>query len=93
MATEFQRRKCTKQERLTKTTFLAILRDTGSALEEYFNGLEEDQWEIISFNSVTRDVCVRVENGVTNESNPITHSVTLPSISPSGGTFRTAGGF
>jgi len=89
MSTEFNRRQCTKQERLSKVTVLAMLRDTGTGLETYFENMDIDQWEIVSFDSLTRNVCISVDNGLAGV--PILNSITLPTLSASTDTFKTAG--
>jgi len=51
------RRGCTNNQRLSKATFLAMLPDSA---KEYFEGLDDDGWTIESFNTSTREACVKL---------------------------------
>lgn len=52
---QFKKRSCTANERLSKATLKAMV--TGGTAD-FFNSLSDDQWNIESFNSMSRNVCV-----------------------------------
>jgi hypothetical protein len=71
MALPIERRACTSTQLIPKATFLTMLgpdpaRNGGvtTATRAYFEGLEDNQWSIISFNTATRDTCVQVTSPV-----------------------------
>lgn len=50
---------CAQNQRLRKETFLAMLPDN---TKSYFEGMPYENWEIYSFNSNTREVCIRIQS-------------------------------
>lgn len=71
----FRRRKCVSQERISKSTVLAMLSE--STQRDFYASLDDDQWSITSFNSTTREVCIDLKN---NNGRVNKLAVTLPSI-------------
>lgn len=72
---EFSRHACQKRHSLRKETLLAMIEPL-SQTHEFFLGIPEIDWEILSFNPVNREVCVEIKQlGQTK-----TMSVTLPPI-------------
>ena len=69
------RQKCYSQERLSKKTLIAMLTE-GSIQRIWFESLDDEQWEITSFDSNTREVCI----DVTTPSGVNHVSVILPQI-------------
>ena len=72
------RRRCHKQDTLSKRTFLAMLEE-GSSTANFFDKLTDDQWSITSFDAQTRQTCVKV----TTDNNTSHLSITLPYLSAS----------
>lgn len=50
------RRRCYKQDALSKRTFLAMLEE-GSSTADFFDKLTDDQWSITSFDAQTTGLC------------------------------------
>ena len=71
----FRRRRCQTTARLTKTSFIAQL-TVGSSQRAFYEGLPDENWEILSFDPATRLVCVTI----TNRSTTSTTTVRLPDI-------------
>jgi len=90
-ARQFQRRRCISPDTISKPTFLAMLGDppgksfntqqevSDSKIRAYFENLNDDQWQILTFNAETRDVCVEVISPAGSR----TMTVTLPYLSNS----------
>ena len=77
MKSQITRTACSNtQQRLSKTTFLAFLTE-GEKPRTYFESIPENNWSIISFNPITREVCVLLESDNGNR----TLSITLPNLS------------
>ncbi len=55
----FRRRACQSNARLSKASFIALL-DEGSRRKEFYEGLDDENWEIISFDPAKREVCVTI---------------------------------
>ena len=66
---------CQATQRLSQATLLAYLPE-GSKIQEMFLGMSLDEWEVISFNSRTREVCVEL----LNDSKNVLLSFIIPAI-------------
>lgn len=75
---QFRRRACLADHRLQKATLLACL--PTDKLKDFFNGLDDSKWHIVSFSPYTKEVCVTFTTDFGNR----TISVILPQISSSG---------
>lgn len=75
MVLPFRRRACQRVQRIPKVTLLAYLPD-GSRQKEFFEGMDIDDWEIISFDPERREVCIVL----LNDSQDVTVTVTIPTI-------------
>lgn len=72
MTAPYKRNPCTSSEnRLSKVTLLAMLSD-GSKIKTWFEGLNDDQWVITSFNHQTRQVCVEVTSTGSDQIHTVT---------------------
>lgn len=74
MVTNFKRRACQSTQRLSKKTLVAYLTE-GSKEREFFEGLNDDDWEIMSFDPDKREVCVTILN---EKAGDVTLTVNLP---------------
>lgn len=64
---------CSSQSYISKKTVKAMF-DVGSRTRTWLDNLADDNWEVVSFNSKTREVCFNVINNA-----GLFHmSVTLP---------------
>jgi hypothetical protein len=59
MAQPFRYQACNSSETITKGCFLQLLGE-GTGIKTFFDKLEDDQWSIISFDRVTKDICILV---------------------------------
>ena len=50
-----RKRGCTNLQRLSQTSFLTMVQDTTRA---YFESIDPNDWEIRSFDTITREVCI-----------------------------------
>lgn len=50
-----RRQACVNSHRLSKATFLAMIGEGSAA---FYDGLDNDDWSIRSFNPTTREVCI-----------------------------------
>jgi hypothetical protein len=48
---------CSKNDRLSKATFLAMLPD-GSRQKEFYLNIPNDRWDIVNFDPDTREACI-----------------------------------
>jgi hypothetical protein len=76
MVVFFKRRACQSRQRLSKNTFVAYLTD-GSKTKEFFLGMDQDDWEILSFDPEEREVCITILN---EKANDVTVTVNLPAF-------------
>jgi len=53
------RRSCVGQQRLSQLTFLAMIVDV-SKTNEFFASMSLDEWQIVSFEPRTREVCIEI---------------------------------
>lgn len=87
MAAEFKRRSCQSGQRLSKPSLLAMLGEppldgesfSNNASRAFFERIPNENWDIISFDVITRNVCVSI---LTNYG-VHTISVILPPLSVS----------
>ena len=49
---------CINSDRLSKATFRCMISDMPAAA--FFENLTDDQWDILSFDALSRNVCVRI---------------------------------
>lgn len=57
------RRRCQTQGTLSQGALLSYLTD-GSRQKEFLSSIDSSNWTITSFDPITRQVCLRVDNGV-----------------------------
>ena len=50
---------CQANQRLSQATLLAYLPE-GTRIRDLFVGMSLDEWEVVSFNPVIREVCVKI---------------------------------
>ena len=50
---------CQAKQRLSQATVLAYLPE-GTKIQELFLGMSLDEWEVVSFNPLNREVCVKI---------------------------------
>lgn len=74
------RRACYQPPNISKATLIASFNE-GSGTREYLEGLDDENWDILSFDPETRDVCIVLSS--TTGSRIHTMSFTLPVISNS----------
>ena len=91
MAVPLERRACTAQQTIPKSTFLTMLGPppeksfneqeevSSNPTRAYFEGLTNSQWSIISFNPETRVTCVQLVSPAGQR----LLSITLPPLSAS----------
>ena len=83
-----KRRGCVARQRLSKISMLAMLGDPPEPGEQYsdsktrafFEKITYDNWEITSFDPLTRVVCIEITDGLGTR----TTSVTLPYLTVDG---------
>ena len=72
---KFKKRACQDNDSIPKVTLIAIFPE-GSRTQAFFRSLEDDAWNIVSYDANTREVCIEL---ITASGNRLI-SVTLPEI-------------
>ena len=88
MSTEDKRRGCIANHRLSKSSMLAMLGDpaqpgeshSDSKSRAFYEKIPDANWEIISFNPLSRMVCVKITDRIGTR----TTSVVLPYLTVDG---------
>ena len=73
---QFNKRACQQVNRLTKTAFLGMLED-GSTTKNFFESMDDDDWDVLSFNPEIGEVCTVIFGP------PLEKTVTVTVVSPS----------
>lgn len=57
-------RACRSSQRLTQSSLIGMMYGTGTA--NFLVGLNSEDWRIVSFDPISREVCIEVANNPTN---------------------------
>lgn len=83
MVRQLKKRGCANTGTISKATFLAML-PVGSTTREFFIELDNSDWSILSFDTITRETCLAVyanTNDRIGDAQVNILSVTLPELS------------
>jgi hypothetical protein len=84
MVQQLKKRGCANTGTISKATFLAML-PVGSRTRELFTELDDDDWSILSFDTVTRETCLAMYANTderVGDAQVNVLSVTLPELTP-----------
>jgi len=84
MVRQLKKRGCANTGTISKATFMAML-PVGSTTREFFTDMDDDDWVILSFDTVTRETCLAIQANTDDrigDANVNVLSVTLPELVP-----------